>query len=195
MRQIPTSLRFRLISIKFNSQTGMNRELQWPDPKVLSYWNLFKHCFRYFVWIFISLKDLGEKGIEHHVFNDKMVPFNKTNNRHTQTKIFVEWSSLGGGGGKEGLFVSRLNLPDPPIELFDNLVMSPHRQLTGSYFSIFPPFLYSATATTELLSVSPRRPSEPPKKSPSPPHPRAKKTTGLLAKVFLNGKKLEKTFN
>lgn len=105
--------------------------------------------------------------------------------------------SIIGEGGKEGLFVSRLNLPDPPIELFDNLVISPHRQLTDSYFSIFPPFLYSATATatTELLSVSPRRPSEPPKKSPSPPHPRAKKTTGLLAKVFLNGKKLEKTFN
>lgn len=49
MRQIPTSLRLRLISIKFNSQTGMNRELQWPDPKVLSYWNLFKLYFRYFV--------------------------------------------------------------------------------------------------------------------------------------------------
>ena len=165
MRQIPTSLRFRLISIKFNSQTGMNRELQWPDPKVLSHRNLFKIYFRYFVWIFISLKDLWGKGIEHHVFNDKMVPFNKINNRHTQTKIFVEWSSLG-GGGKEGLFVSRLNLPDPPIELFDNLVISPHRQLTGSYFYISPPPLYSATATTELLSVSPRRPSEPPKKSP-----------------------------
>lgn len=189
MRQIPTSLRLRLISIKFNSQTGMNRELQWPDPKVLSYWNLFKLYFRYFVWIFISLKDLGEKGIERHVFNDKMVPFNKTNNRHTQTKIFVEWSSLGGGGGKEGLFVSRLNLPDPPIELFDNLVISPHRRLTGSYFYIFPPPLYSATATTELLSVSPRKPSEPPKKSPSLPHPRAKKMTGLLAKVFLEWKK------
>ena len=102
-----------------------------------------------------------------------------------------------GGGGKEGLFVSRLNLPDPPIELFDNLVISPHRRLTGSYFYISPPPpLYSATATTELLSVSPRKPSEPPKKSPSLPHPRAKKMTGLLAKVFLEWKKkLEKTFN
>ena len=62
----------------------------------------------------------------------------------TQTKIFVELSSLGGGGregGFEGLFVSRLNLPDPPIELFDNLVISPHRQLTGSYFYIFPPLV------------------------------------------------------
>ena len=120
-----------------------------------------------------------------------MVPFNKIKNRHTQTKIFVGWSSLGGGGGKEGLFVSRLNLPDPPIVLFDNLVISPHRQLTGSYFYISPPPLYSATATatTELLSVSPRRPSEPPKKSPSPLHPRAKKITGLLAKVFLEWKK------
>lgn len=64
---------------------------------------------------------------------------------------------MGGGGGKEGLFVSRLNLPDPPIELFDNLVISP-------------------------------------KKSPRPPHPRAKKTTGLLAKVFLNGKKTRENF-
>lgn len=98
-----------------------------------------------------------------------------------------------GGGGKEGLFVLRLNLPDPPIELFDNLVISPHRRLTGSYFYISPP-LYSATATTELLSVSPRKPSEPPKKSPSLPHPRAKKMTGLLAKVFLEWKKTRENF-
>lgn len=155
MRQIPTSLRFRLISIKFNSQTGMNRELQWPDPKVLSHRNLFKIYFRYFVWIFISLKDLWGKGIEHHVFNDKMVPFNKINNRHTQTKIFVEWSSLG-WGGKEGLFVSRLNLPDPPIELFDNLVISPHRQLTGSYFYIFPPLVLCDCDDWTLIRFPPK---------------------------------------
>lgn len=171
MRQIPTFLRFRLISIKFNSQTGMNRELQWPDPKVLSYRNLFKHCFRYFVWIFISLKDLGEKGIEHHVFNDKMVPFNKINNRHTQTKIFVEWSSLGGGGGKEGLFVSRLNLPDPPIELFDNLVISPHRQLTGSYFSIFPPLPVLCDCDDWTLIRFPLKTKWTPQKIPQPSPP------------------------
>lgn len=169
MRQIPTSLRFRLISIKFNSQTGMNRELQWPDPKVLSYRNLFKHYFRYFVWIFISLKDLGEKGIERHVFNDKMVPFNKINNRHTQTKIFVEWSSLG-GGGKEGLFVLRLNLPDPPIELFDNLVISPHRRLTGSYFYISPPLVLCDCDDWTPIRFPPKTKWTPQKiPQPSPP--------------------------
>ena len=175
MRQIPTFLRFRLISIKFNSQTGMNRELQWPDPKVLSYRNLFKHCFRYFVWIFISLKDLGEKGIEHHVFNDKMVPFNKINNRHTQTKIFVEWSSLGGGGGKEGLFVSRLNLPDPPIELFDNLVISPHRRLTGSYFYISPPPCTLRLRRLNSYPFPPENQVNPPKNPPAFPTPALKK--------------------
>ena len=81
---------------------------------------------------------------------------------------------IGGGGGKEGLFVSRLNLPDPPIELFDNLVISPHRQLTGSYFYISPP-LYSATATTELLSVSPEDQVNPPKNPPALPTPALKK--------------------
>ena len=82
---------------------------------------------------------------------------------------------IGGGGGKEGLFVSRLNLPDPPIELFDNLVISPHRRLTGSYFYIFPPPCTLRLRRLNSYPFPPENQVNPPKNPPAFPTPALKK--------------------